>query len=378
MLSQVKFSNFKSFINDTVIDVKRTNYKLLEQNTYNNVLKGVSFFGANASGKTNALTSIRFLLDLLFIDKTPDLMLYHSFFTSKFTTKMEYTFIIDDSEIYYSFTFRNSDEIVEEVVDIDKRNVITRIGNSAKTFISENEEEYTDVDKSILFLRKLYFNTRFSGNNILKKWFSFLHNSVYLNAYKREVRPYGNQKLVLDPYLAENGEHDLNNFFNNFNFDFNVSYSNQGMSGNYRFEEEKNILFFSRKNMSVHIPYRFESLGNITLVNMLPSVLHIVKNGGMLLIDEFSSGFHNELEELIIKYFMNYSTNAQLFLVSHSTNILSNSLLRPDQLYAVDFNSNGSVLKRFSDEQPRAAQNIEKMYLGGVFGGIPHYDFTKE
>ena len=379
MLSQVKFSNFKSFIKDTTIDIKRTNYKLLEQNTYNNILKGVSFFGGNASGKTNALTSVRFLLDLLFTDKDQNFILYHSFFTSKTKTKMEYTFVIDEKEIYYSFTFRGSEEIIEEIVEIDKKNIITRIGNNAKTYISDNEEEYVDVDKNILFLRKLYFNTKFSGNNILKKWFAFLQNSVYVNAYERRVISFNNLKLTLYPYLDESGENEFNKFFNDFNFGFNVSYSNNGQSGQYTFKDEENTLFFQRKEMSVSIPYMFESLGNQTLVNLLPAVLHVAKNGGMLLIDEFSSGFHNELEELIIKYFMNYSKNSQLFLVSHSTNILSNSLLRPDQLYAVDFlNTDGSVLKRFSDEQPRAAQNIEKMYLGGVFGGVPHYDFTKE
>ena len=33
----------------------------------------------------------------------------------------------------------------------------------------------------------------------------------------------------------------------------------------------------------------------------------------------------------------------------------------------------GSTVKRFSSEQPRSAQNIEKMYVSGVFGGLPNY-----
>lgn len=94
----------------------------------------------------------------------------------------------------------------------------------------------------------------------------------------------------------------------------------------------------------------------------------------MLLIDEFSSGFHNDLETLLIRYFMEKSQNAQMIFVSHSTNILSNSLLRPDQEYSVEFlTGTGSAVKRFSSEQPRSAQNIEKMYASGVFGGLPNY-----
>jgi len=59
--------NFKSFKNETVIDFTRINYKFLENNVSNNgVLKGVAFYGANASGKSNVLWAIRFLLDELF------------------------------------------------------------------------------------------------------------------------------------------------------------------------------------------------------------------------------------------------------------------------------------------------------------------------
>ena len=98
-------------------------------------------------------------------------------------------------------------------------------------------------------------------------------------------------------------------------------------------------------------------------------------NNNMLIIDEFSSGFHNELEECMIKYFNRYSNNSQLIFTSHSTNILNNTIIRPDQIYSVSFKSNkGTVLKRFSDEMPREAQNTEKMYLNGVFDGMPRYN----
>jgi len=54
---------------------------------------------------------------------------------------------------------------------------------------------------------------------------------------------------------------------------------------------------------------------------------------------------------------------------------LSTSILRPDQIYTVEFNGEeGSRVKRVSDEQPRLAQNLEKMYLSGVFGGLPNYE----
>ena len=139
-------------------------------------------------------------------------------------------------------------------------------------------------------------------------------------------------------------------------------------------DNDGKYVFFKRKGINAPIPLVEESLGNQSLVRMLPTFLRVVSRGGLLLIDEFSSGFHNELEELLVRYFMEESQNAQLLFVSHSTNLLSNSLLRPDQEYAVEFHgSEGSMVKRFSLEQPRSAQNIEKMYVSGVFGGLPDY-----
>ena len=136
---------------------------------------------------------------------------------------------------------------------------------------------------------------------------------------------------------------------------------------------EKGI-FFKRKGINVPVPFAEESLGNQNLLRMLPAFLNIIENGGMLLIDEFSSGFHNELENLMVRYFMEKADKAQMLFVSHSTNLLSNSILRPDQEYSVEFRGEeGSTVKRFSTEQPRSAQNIEKMYVSGVFGGLPEY-----
>lgn len=61
------------------------------------------------------------------------------------------------------------------------------------------------------------------------------------------------------------------------------------------------------------------------------------------------------------------------FLSCPLDHLLSSILFRPDQLYAVNFDQEGSNIVRFSSEQPRTAQNYEKMYLGGVFSGIPQY-----
>lgn len=380
MLSRIIVKNFKCFKNETVFDFRKTNYKLLKQNTRGKFLKGLLFVGDNASGKTTAVQPVILLLDLLFKDRDIHLFLYQCLFSKEDETTLTYEFNIDGHEILYSFSF-DGNKFLEETLKLDNQPIIERIGENAKLRLSENST-FHEVDESLLFIKKAYFNTKFEDNEILKKWFAFLKQSVCINAYKRTISSYNDESLTLRKYLEKYGVEEINSFFKNNNFKYSVEYALEIEGKGIRYEmseEEGKTLFFQREDISVPIPLFLESTGNKTLINILPAVLHSVHKGGLLVIDEFSSGFHNKLEELIVRYIMNNSTNTQLLLVSHSTNLLSNALLRPDQVYSVEMmGREGSVLNRFSDEQPRVAQNLEKMYLSGVFGGIPEYETDKE
>ena len=72
---------------------------------------------------------------------------------------------------------------------------------------------------------------------------------------------------------------------------------------------------------------------------------------------------------------MKTAQNSQIFITSHHTNLISNSVFRPDQIDLITFqDSKGSKVNRLSKFKPREAQNMEKMYLGGMFEGLPLYE----
>jgi hypothetical protein len=383
MLSKIVLENFKSFKNKTEIDFTKTNYKFLsDTNIANNgVLKGLMFVGANASGKSNIILAIKLLLDLLFKEKEINSGLFLCLFSKAEEFSIDYYFMINGKLVRYYITNNPSKSILCEKLYLDENLLIERMGLTAKSYFIEGEEityDESDLDNETLFLRTFYFNTKFAGNETLKSWFDFLQNSVYVNAFNKNVTSYSKESLVLNEYLNTKGIEDINEFFMKHKFEQTIDYSNVGIGSKVIMKTESNenkMIFFKRKDIEEPIPYTEESLGNQTLLNILPSFLSLTKKNGMLLVDEFSSGFHNDLEELLIKYFMKTSKLSQIIFVSHSTNLLNNSILRPDQIYSVDFHgSNGSWVKRFSDEQPRLAQNLEKMYLSGVFEGLPDYD----
>lgn len=376
MLKSYEVSNFKSFKNKTKFDLERTNYQMLSAtNLKGNTLKGLMFVGANASGKSNAVIAIKFLLDSLFGKLDVNMAACICLFSENPEMSLAYTFDVEGTEIIYEIQYQRIDKKLNENLLVDGKNIFTRDGSVAKTKFSE-EKMYTDVPKDMLFLRDIYFNTKFRGQEKLQKWFDFLRNSVYLDLYSGDAIQYRDVDLSLKSYLEQEGTEEINKFFQEYNFGQIIEYDKKSKGHVISVESPEKMIFFKRKGIDEPIPFVLESLGNRTLIKLLPLFFHCIKQGGILLLDEFSSGFHNELEELLIRYFMKKAEEAQLIFVSHSTNLLSNSILRPDQIYSVDFGKEGSVLKRFSTEKPREAQNLEKMYLSGVFSGVPAYEYT--
>lgn len=374
MLKKVRFKNFKSFAKETIIDLSRSKLEILEStNTYNNCVKGCCFYGANASGKTNALEAILLLKRMLIDDYVFNKKLI-TLFNKDDTAFFEYEFEIDNDSVIYYFEIDRNGLIVKEKLDLNDKTLINRLKNSVESYLTSNTFfDDKDIKSDILFLRTVNFNNGLQSFPALAEIFRIYKYASYINPSNVIIKDILDDKdnNSLKKYLDEYGDKEINKFFDEFNFPYRIEYKKS--------DENKYVLFSEnsfklvRKGMS-SIPFAMESYGNKTLVTMLPLILRALENDSMLFIDEFSSGLHNQLEELLIKYINKHSKKCQLFFVSHSTNLLKTSLLRPDQIYSVDFDNNGSFIKKFSDEHPRESQNLEKMYLSGVFGGIPLYN----
>ena len=100
MFSYIVLDNFKSFKEKTIIDLRKTNYTILPQNVFDNhILKGLAFVGANGSGKSTVLESVKLLLDMMFGENQIQFSLYKSLLSQRSDYQIEYAFVISGKKI---------------------------------------------------------------------------------------------------------------------------------------------------------------------------------------------------------------------------------------------------------------------------------------
>ena len=184
MLTKVRFKNFRSFTKETIISFEASKSMILEDtNVKDDILKGCCFYGSNASGKTNALNAITILLDLFFKNNAIDPTLI-TIFNKERVMYFEYTFKEASDTIVYYFEISRKGKITKETLKINNKTMLTRLSNSAESFLTENKDyDYQSVDENTLFLKKIYFNTGFVEYPNLKNCFEFFkgNNSVFLS-----------------------------------------------------------------------------------------------------------------------------------------------------------------------------------------------------
>lgn len=382
MLTGITLKDYTTFIKETTFDFKATNSKILNETNVgdNRVLKGALFVGENASGKTQVLQAIVLLFDLLLDNTEQNFIVKKSMYTKGTKFSLVYTFNVDGNDIKYSVEFEGN-EINSEKLFVNNELKLERLKKNGKTYFGE-EKDNDNINPSLSLLKLEYYNTRFNNDIVLNKWFDFLKNSLYINCLfgRRTIKSYNPVKLpeqIIEKYAESNDATKLNKLIEKLGYNsevvFNKQFSNTDKT--IVINSTKETIGLKKKGTNFVMPLPLESTGNKSFMNMILPINYVTKNNSIIIVDEFSSGLHNELEEALIKYFFNNSGNSQIFFTSHSTNLLDTSILRPDQIYSFKFDAKeGTIIKRFSDENPRESQNIEKMYLNGVFDGMPKYN----
>lgn len=375
MLTKMYLTNFLSFKERTEIDLTASKYSILgKTNVYKNeILKGALFIGPNASGKSNALKGLSFIIKMI-KGEGVSFQRYRCLFSDNPIITAEYEFIFDSKKVEYTIEYNIQTNGISENLKIDEITVLKRTGNTGELRIGQSLTTDDQVDSETLFLRVASFNTgRFPQEPTLRKLMDFLQNSYIVDEYNWDARI----GSTITRYAEEFGVEKINKYLTAFKYDFTMEYGSESEGAGLKLTlgADKKMVFLKRKSFPFPNVLINESQGNQVFADLLPHLIRVIENAGMLIVDEFGNSFHNKLAERIIGFFMENAENSQIFITSHHTNLVSNSVFRPDQINLINFlNESGSNVTRLSQFKPREAQNLEKMYLGGMFEGLPIYE----
>lgn len=375
MLAKMYLTNFLSFKERTEIDLTASKYSILgKTNVYKSeILKGALFIGPNASGKSNALKGLSFIIKMI-KGEGVSFNRYRCLFSDNPIITIEYEFIFESKKVEYVIEYNIQTNSISENLKIDEITVLKRTGNTGELRIGQSVTTDDQVDSETLFLRTASFNTgRFPQEPTLRKLMDFLQNSYIVDEYNWDARV----GSTITRYAEEFGVEKINKYLTAFKYDFSMEYGSESEGAGLKLTlgADNKMVFLKRKSFPFPNVLINESQGNQVFADLLPHLIRVIENAGMLIVYEFGNSFHNKLAEKIISFFMENAKNSQIFITSHHTNLISNSVFRPDQINLITFlNTSGSNVKRLSQFKPREAQNLEKMYLGGMFEGLPIYE----
>ncbi len=137
--------------------------------------------------------------------------------------------------------------------------------------------------------------------------------------------------------------------------------------------------FMTKHKISdINIPAKFdtsdESDGTNRIIDFIPILMDLLKGGNVFIIDEMERSLHPNLIYDLLDLFLEKSVNinSQLILASHESSLLTQKLLRKDEIWFTVKNNDGAT-KIHSLEQYniRFDKQIRKDYLLGRFKAIP-------
>jgi uncharacterized protein len=126
-----------------------------------------------------------------------------------------------------------------------------------------------------------------------------------------------------------------------------------------------------------------ESRGTQMWFAHIGPLLHVLRDGGLLVVDELDASLHPRLSSEIVRLFSDTETNphnAQIIFSTHDTTLLDRLtgqvLDRDDVWFTEKTPAGATILYPLSEFKPRKNEAIERRYLEGRYGGVPIIDLA--
>jgi uncharacterized protein len=403
MVLEIRLRNFFSIKDEIVLDLraaaisssaaKNLSNNYFEINKYK-LLKTVTMYGANASGKSNIIKAIRFCNAMVFESDRHNENTIYNFQPFKFkglNKKPSYyliRFINNGVEFEYSFSLTRTQIITESLFyypkgrksEVFSRNELA--GDSKKDKYSFQSVIKRPMDVAQNTSNKTLFISRASqmDREIAKDVFNYFHDKFILRYFEfgiSAIESLSNQnkkRLIEALRIADSDIVDLKiKVLKKEGKHINANLTDLKLSVEDVIQDHLQIKSFHKTSPNTSFDFfTEESSGTIKLFFIMLTILDIVKNDKILLIDEIGESLHTDIIQYIFNLF-NASDKAQLICTTHNTNFLDLKKFRKDQIYFVNKNDQAStdLYSLFDYSDFRDTMNLEKAYLQGRFDAIP-------
>ena len=422
MLLQFNFKNFKSFKDDTTLDLTAT--KISEFNNHvisianERILPVAAIFGANASGKSNVQEAFRYMAmyvinSLDYGDESDGKKKKSKFFRptpflfdskSKTEESSFEIYFIDLEEngaktYNYGFTV-DSTGVREEWLNYKAK---TARGNYKRIFYRNGEDyDFSGIpsksqenlkialEKETLIV-SLGAKLKIAKLKFIRDW--FLNNDFA--DFGRPIENFFLSQLIPEGFADnETVRNKVVDYFASFDpsiIGFNVEVLKSDNDDEDEHLKIDAIHKMIDSDQTTSIPLQNESAGTLKMFALYPMLDDVLSTGGVLFVDELNARLHPLLVRAFIITFLNpeiNTKNAQLIFTSHDSWQLNGNILRRDEIWFADKDLNGISnlysLADFVDEggvKIRKDENYEKNYLLGKYGAIPslrYFDMFKE
>ena len=406
MILEIRISNFFSIKEEVVLDMRAANIKSknarqLTDNifSYNDieVLKTIVMYGANASGKSNIIKAIRFCSMMILNSANHNenaVFNYQKFKFENYNNKPSnffIRFVVDGIEYEYAFSLMQNRILTESLHFYPKgriKKIFIRNEQAGKT----KKEKYTfgneikrPLDVAENTSDKTLYLSRASqmDRDIAKKLFMYFNNTFILGYLGYNVQQVENLFKKYKHHLLtalQIADSDIVNItirkikMPGKNINVNIKATGiEDVSLEDVIQEKLQIKTFHKADPKKSFDFLTEeSEGTKKLFVIMLSILDIIANNKILLVDEIGESLHPDIIEYIFNLFR-ASNKAQLVCTTHNTRFLDLTKFRKDQIYFVNKKDDGSTdlysLYDYSDF--RDTMDLEKAYLQGRFDAVP-------
>lgn len=422
MLKSFTLRNAFSFVDEQKLDMEATkikahSYSLLTSESNSNIPPGIdilpvmSIYGANASGKSNLIRSLHFVLQsiasgsnhsmlpFMLGDFTNDKLFEPPFFELTFLLdKTEYNLAINsfaDAFFREELSYRENSKGRFKRIYLREWNKETSRwkldpGSTIDSHLAEEVKYVHKMEKNNQSMLLYALCNRGNHNHFkaISKWTSCFSTAQNIAGdittggilTTHEANPY------LTYYNESASKKRILGFLQSMNPSIqNYTLAKKDDSAKSNKSEYRLVFEYSKaKNRTVEdenvdidkMISKYESRGVSSAFVFLPSMLMALESGGLIVVDELENSLHPLLMAKVVNMFTDPDVNVgggQLIFTTHNVFIMDKKYLRQDEIVFVekDYDGKSEIYKLSDIDGARSDLDFCKNYILGAFGAVP-------